>query len=135
MTTDDKTIIFVCEHGAAKSVIAAAYFNRFAEQRGLNLRAAARGTNPDEALSPNTVKGLAEDGIESSLPVPQKLLPHELENAKKVVSFCDLPVEEYSHAGEIERWEGVPPVSENYRAARDAILKNLERLLSELSKT
>jgi protein-tyrosine-phosphatase len=52
MTTDDKTIIFVCEHGAAKSVIAAAYFNRFAEQRGLNLRAAARGTNPDDRNYP-----------------------------------------------------------------------------------
>ena len=37
------TVLFVCEHGAAKSVIAAAEFNRLAEQRGLAWRATFRG--------------------------------------------------------------------------------------------
>ncbi len=30
-----KAVIFVCEHGAAKSVIATAYFNRLTVERGL----------------------------------------------------------------------------------------------------
>ena len=39
---DDKpaaTVVFVCEHGAAKSVVAAAHFNRMARERGLAVRA------------------------------------------------------------------------------------------------
>jgi hypothetical protein len=36
------TILFVCEHGAAKSVIAAAYFDKLAKERGLNYRAVFR---------------------------------------------------------------------------------------------
>lgn len=33
-------IVFVCEHGAAKSVIAAAYFNKLAAERARALRVA-----------------------------------------------------------------------------------------------
>lgn len=29
-----QTVLFVCEHGAAKSVIAAAHFNKIAKERG-----------------------------------------------------------------------------------------------------
>ena len=55
-----QTVVFVCEHGAAKSVLAAAYFNRFAAQMGLDMQAVARGTKPDQELSPQTVKGLGQ---------------------------------------------------------------------------
>ena len=41
------TVLFVCEHGAAKSVIAAAYFNQLASEKNLDVRAIERGTNPD----------------------------------------------------------------------------------------
>jgi arsenate reductase (thioredoxin) len=47
----DPTVVFVCEHGAAKSVIATAYFNKLAAERGLRTRAIYRGVNPDSALS------------------------------------------------------------------------------------
>ena len=36
-------VIFVCEHGAAKSVVATAYFNKLASERGLPYRASFRG--------------------------------------------------------------------------------------------
>ncbi len=43
-TAGDKTptILFICEHGAAKSVIAAAYFDKLAKERGLKYRAVFR---------------------------------------------------------------------------------------------
>ena len=44
--TASPTVIFVCEHGAAKSVIATAYFNKLAAERGLKARATYRGVNP-----------------------------------------------------------------------------------------
>ena len=42
----EPTVVFVCEHGAAKSVIATAYFNKIAAERGLRARAVYRGVNP-----------------------------------------------------------------------------------------
>jgi hypothetical protein len=59
------TILFICEHGAAKSVIAAAYFDKLAKERGLKYRAAYRGTNPDPTLAVAAVKGLKEDEMET----------------------------------------------------------------------
>src|ERR1041384_7686013 len=56
-------VVFVCEHGAAKSVIATAYFNKLAEERGLRFRATFRGTTPQEDLSARAVAGLKADGI------------------------------------------------------------------------
>jgi len=41
-------VVFVCEYGAAKTVIAAAYFNKMATEQGLAYRAITRGTAPDE---------------------------------------------------------------------------------------
>jgi hypothetical protein len=38
----EPTVVFVCEHGAAKSVIATAYFNKLARDRGLPYRATFR---------------------------------------------------------------------------------------------
>src|SRR6185295_16120591 len=61
--THRPSIVFVCEHGAAKSVIATAYFNKLAAERGLPYRATFRGTNPQDALSVRAVAGLKEDGI------------------------------------------------------------------------
>src|SRR5581483_8682919 len=42
----DPNVVFVCEHGAAKSVIATMYFNKIAAERGLQARATYRGVNP-----------------------------------------------------------------------------------------
>lgn len=126
-----KTIIFVCEHGAAKSVIAAAYFNKLASEKNLTFRAIARGTNPDAELSPKTVTGLQVDGLTPTESVPQKLSLAEVESAQRVVTFCELP-EEYKNKVAIEQWNDVPPVSEDYEKARDAIVEKLRRLIDSL---
>lgn len=127
-----ETVIFVCEHGAAKSVIAAAYFNKLASESNLDLRAVARGTNPDAELSPKTIAGLQADGLSPTESVPQKLSLAEIESAQRVVAFCELP-EEYRNKTVIEQWDGVPPVSEDYEKARDAIVERIHRLINEIT--
>ena len=127
----DLIIIFVCEHGAAKSVIAAAYFNKLAIDKGLELRAIARGTNPDNELSANTIAGLHEDSLTPTGNVPQKLSIEDMKSAQRIISFCELP-EEYHRKTAIERWDDIPPVGENYEKARDAILERIESLMKEL---
>ena len=121
-------IVFVCEHGAAKSIIAAAYFNQFANEMGFDLRAIARGTNPDDELSPQTVKGLSEDGLTPTELAPQKLTEDDLQAAQRVVTFCELP-DEYQGQAMIERWDDIPPVSENYEQARDVIVERIRQML------
>jgi arsenate reductase len=126
------TILFVCEHGAAKSIIAAAYFNKLAHERGLNLQAIARGTEPDDQVSPATIKGLAQDGLTSTEPIPQKLLPADISSAQHVIAFGDLFNEEDYQDVDVENWNEVPPVSKDYQVARDAIVEQLHQLIAKM---
>ena len=121
-------IVFVCEHGAAKSIIAATYFNHLARQVGSDLWAVARGTNPDSELSPRTVEGLARDGLTPSESVPQKLTDADVQSAQRIITFCDLPAE-FQLQAMIEHWDLIPPVSENYENAREAIIERIHWML------
>ena len=125
------TIVFVCEHGAAKSIIAATYFNKLAGEKNLGMRAIARGTHPDEELSPKTIVGLSKDGLIPTESVPQQLSLHDIESAQMIVSFCELP-EAYQNKIKVERWDDIPPVSENYEKSRDAIITRLNQLMNSL---
>ncbi len=124
------TVLFVCEHGSAKSVVAAAHFNRIAAERGLPFRAISRGTVPDPEMAPAAVEGLLGDGLKPADPAPAKLAQSDLDAAVRVVTFCDLPPD-LKAATPVERWD-VPPVSTQYAESREAMLVLLERLLLEL---
>jgi len=124
----NSVIVFVCEHGAAKSIIATAYFNKIASQANLNVRAIARGTHPDSELSAKTITGLQTDGLTPIEATPQKLSLADVESAQQIITFCELP-EEYQNKVVIKRWDDVPPVSENYEKARDAILEKLKQMM------
>jgi len=45
-----RTVLFVCPHGVAKSVIARAYFQHLADQGGLQVASVAAGIDPRTAL-------------------------------------------------------------------------------------
>ena len=123
----NSSIVFVCEHGAAKSILAAALFNRFASDMGLDLRAIARGTDPDNELSPHTISGLSKDGLYPTELIPQKLAQADIESAQCVIAFGEVPIEYQSVV--VERWEEIPAVSESYEAARDVIAERIRRFL------
>lgn len=125
------TILFVCEHGSAKSVVAAAHFNRIAAARGLPFRAISRGTEPDAEMAPPAIEGLSGDGLKPDDPAPSKLGQQDLDAAVRVVTFCALPSDLQARSP-IEQWE-VPPVSTEYAASREAMLLRIERLLLELT--
>jgi arsenate reductase len=125
---DERVVVFVCEHGSAKSIVAAAYFDKLARERGLNLSAVARGTHPDERIAPAAAKGLAADGL-SAGEKPARLSKSDTTRAIRIVAFCDLPADLADRP--VEHWQ-VPAVGEDYRAARKAIVRNLSRLLDDL---
>jgi len=122
-----KTVVFVCEHGSAKSIVAAAYFNKLADERNLPIHAIARGTHPDLEVSPKTLAGLTQDGLTPTESSPQKLAVDDFADAELIVSFCELP-EQFQNQISAERWDDIPPVSEDYATARNAILERLQRL-------
>ena len=128
----DSVTIFVCEHGAAKSIIAATYFKKIAREKGLDAHAIARGTNPDSELSPKTVTGLQSDGLAPTESIPQKLTLTEVESAERIIAFCELP-EEYLNQVAIEPWDNIPPVSESYEKARDVIIAHIDQILNKMS--
>ena len=53
-----RTVVFVCLHGAAKSVIAGAHLNRLAAERGWDLCASAAGIEPEPEVPPQVRQGL-----------------------------------------------------------------------------
>ena len=123
------TVVFVCEHGSAKSVVAAALFNRLAAQQGLQFSAVSRGTDPDSENHPAAVAGLAADGLKTQ-GQPSRLAPADLATAAAVVAFSPLPAGTTAPLP-VREWV-VPPVSEDYVAARDAIAVHIDELLADL---
>jgi protein-tyrosine-phosphatase len=125
-------VLFVCLHGAAKSVIAAAHFRRSAAARGISIDAVAAGTEPDPELAPGAVKGLAGEGLTAAPRRPRPVTLYDLDRATRVVSFgCDVAP---AHGQPTEQWE-VPAVSDGYAAARDRIVANIERLIAEVASS
>ena len=78
-----RTVVFVCEHGSAKSIIAAAYFNRLANEKGVQYRAIARGTKPDEKIDSKVENNLAADGLDVSSWKPVKVSDKDVRGAKR----------------------------------------------------
>jgi protein-tyrosine-phosphatase len=123
-------VVFVCLHGAAKSVIGAAHFRRLATARGLSIGAVAAGTEPDPQLAPGAVKGLTGDGLSASPARPRPVTLYDVQTAKRVVTFgCAVSPRPGQR---VDQWD-VPAVSDGYEAARDRIVANLERLVAELA--
>lgn len=132
-------VLFVCPHGAAKSVVAAAHLERLAAARGVWVRAVAAGLEPDPRMAPAAVAGLAADGLRPPTRPPRPVTLHDLAGADVAVTFgCDLPatggaVRVGPGAAAPERWDDVPAVSDGYAAAREALLPRLEALLARIA--
>lgn len=127
-------ILFVCEHGAARSTIAAAYFNKLAKEQGLNYQAVFRGSDPDSVVSPGTKKGLTGDGFDVSNWVPKLVSQTDINSASQIVTFdCTLPVKD-SSAKQVTQWNGIPPISKDYNLARNQIVEKVQQLIDKLAE-
>ena len=123
------TVVFVCLHGSAKSLIAAEHSQKLASRRGLDLRATAVGLEPDEKIPSPVVDGLLRDGIDVRGRQPRRIRGEELAGAGRVVSFgCDVSGMVPPGVA-VEQWDDIPAVSENFEVARDAIVARVARLV------
>ncbi len=117
---EKRVVLFVCPHGAAKSRIAAAFFNRVAPEGWMALSA---GVEPQETVGLNAIRLLKGTDAEALLdlepprPVAAVPLPDQI-----VAIDCDVP--------NGERWDLLHRVFE--APMRDELRSRAEALAREV---
>lgn len=130
-TTKTPVVLFVCPHGAAKSVMASAYFQKLAKERGLNVRVDAAGTDPEPELSKSVVAHLQKNNYAIPIQKPRAATVADMTTADVVISMgsdlSKLPVPK----GQLQSWN-VPDFSANFDTAEQAIRDRVTKLVDEL---
>jgi arsenate reductase (thioredoxin) len=129
----NQTVLFLCPHNAAKSVIASAYFNQMAQAAGLSWRGDSAGTEPSEAVAPVVVEMMTREGLDVSQFKPRHTSHEELHTVARVISIGCTPDELGDAAARVEYWDDVPMVSEDAEGSRAAIKQHVEQLVSDLT--
>jgi protein-tyrosine-phosphatase len=128
------TVLFMCPHGAAKSVLASAYFEQWAKERGLNVRVISAGTDPDPQVAPRVERHLKSEGYKIPVTKPRRVTDDDLKNADVVVSLgCDLK-DLPQPAETLVKWDDVPAPSEDFAAADAKIRQHVMELINEFLK-
>src|SRR5215472_5650824 len=127
-------VVFVCEHGSVKSLVAMEHFNRKAQQRGLPYRAVARGTAPEPTVPAPVRQGLHTDGFDVSSFVPQLLRATDVDNVAFVVSFDDDITKTVGGKTRYLKWDDLPGVLGDYPHGRDAIVRQVDTLIEALAR-
>jgi arsenate reductase len=129
-----RQVLFVCEHGNVKSLMAATYFNELARSRGLPFRAVSRGLAPDSDSVPEFVKApLAAEGYDVSTFRPQRLTDDDIATSARVIAISTaLPAA--STAAHSEQWNDVPAASTDFARSRDSIRAHVAELLDRLAR-
>jgi hypothetical protein len=126
------TVVFICEHGYAKSLVAARHFERLAEANGVPVRALSRGVDPGLAVPAAIADGLVADGFSVAGLLPTRITTEELHSADYVVLIA-VEVDVSGRSQPTLRWDDVSPLSENYDRARDELVAHDIALLRQIA--
>jgi len=128
-----ETVLFMCPHGGAKSLIAASYFNRIAAERHLPFTAVAvAAEHPYERVPANIADFLEKDGFHVRSFKPRPVSGADFRSASKVISVgCDLTKVD-TRGMAVETWDDVPMVDEGLPQSAAAIHKHVIALISQI---
>ena len=118
-------VVFVCEHGNVKSLIASTLFNQAAHARGLRFRSISRGVRPEAGVPAKIADELKKEGAQA-----------DVSSANRIVAI-GIDLAEF-HPGPttiMENWADVPPASVDYAASRAVLLRHIDALLDTLQDT
>lgn len=129
------TVLFLCPHAAAKSLMARALFAREANARGLSVPVDCAGTDPDTGPMPEVVELLAAEGIDVAAHTPRKVTAAEIAAASRVISLgCDLDGL-LSPGVIVDDWNDVPLPSQDLAGVRRIVGERVKALAEELART
>jgi arsenate reductase len=128
-------VLFVCEHGNVKSLMAATYFNQLANERGLAFRGVSRGSAPDSTTVPEAIiAGLHAEGFDISDFRPAAVTAADVIASERVITISAALPTAADHAGaRVEQWNDVPPASADYTAAGKSLRAHVGELIEQLS--
>jgi arsenate reductase len=128
-------VLFVCEHGNVKSLMAASYFNQMAQEQDLPLRAISRGSAPDSDTVPVAIReALKGDGFDVSAFHPVAVSTTDISTSHRVVIIgTTLPASVGAPGVTIDQWNDVPPASVNYAASRESLKAHVKELIRQLA--
>ena len=122
---DMANVLFLCPHGAGKSVVAATYFRAAAARIGLPANVQIGGPEPDEEIMPNVRAALQNQGF-STCWEPRLVTRDDFENADIIVSIgCDIAALDTDKP--VVEWD-VPLISVDPTASMQALHELAEML-------
>ncbi|MEU2203773.1 arsenate reductase ArsC [Microbacterium oleivorans] len=130
--TTKPAVLFVCVHNAGRSQMAAGYLRAIAGDR---IDVFSAGSEPGNAINPNAVAVMAEEGIDLTGAVPQILTTDAVRQADVVITMgcgdaCPIfPGKRY------EDWQLTDPAGQPIdvvREVRDDIRGRVEELVASL---
>lgn len=131
--SNPKSILFLCPHGAAKSVLAMVYFKDLAEKAGLHVLVSNAGTEPDPVINPKVDAFLKTEGFDLSPFVPPLLEQEDLQMADIVVSIGCIDASAVPDGIRYLDWSAVPMLSDDFQSCRDMIYGNAVLLVQTLA--
>ena len=127
-------LLFICPHGAAKSIIAAAVAQDVAESRGLDVKCSNAGTDPDPQNNPVAVAALESHGL-VWVDAPRAVTTSDIARADVVVTL-GAPVEELPQMPtQLVDWSDVPDASADVEALYDILTSRITHLVDGLTET
>lgn len=127
------TVLFLCEHGTVKSLLAKLLFDQYAEEVGLDMIAVSRGARADTAVPPWMMRSLATDRLAIGSWRPRTVQNTDVANASLIISF-DVPFSATAAQSPPAAWDGLPSVSSDYASGRDAIRARVRQLVDSLKR-
>jgi arsenate reductase len=131
-----RKVLFVCVHNSGRSQMAAAFFNRMSQGKGVAISA---GTQPGTQVNSIVVAAMREVGIEIGDKEPKLLTAEMLESADRVITMgCSVEKACPATFVTTEDWKLEDPEGkpiEQVRQIRDEIKAKVERLIRELTHT
>ena len=128
----DEKVLFLCPHNAAKSILASAYFEEIAKEKGLSFSADSAGTDPDATVMASVRDLLSTQGLAVEKEIPSMLTQAQLDQASTIVSIgCDLSAWNVDPA-KLQEWTDVPLPSEDLEGANELIKKKVGELMKGL---
>ena len=135
MTEDSKQrplVLFVCQHGAAKSVLAAELLERKASELHVPVDVRVAGVDPSETIADGVLTLFPDRADQLRDRRPRGVERGDVEAATVTVTFNVASDELPARPSRQLAWDDIPAVSEDPAGARDAIDRRVGELIERL---